>query len=240
MPEFIHDNLIVIGRIITIIPLMLIVTLYMGKRAIGEMPVFDFLIIVILGALVGADIADPEIDHLPTAVAIIAIGLFQKAIVKWKISNRKIGNLLTLGPTIVIQDGTLLYENMRKIQYSIDNVLFMLRQKDVFDIRDVETAIVEPNGALSVLIKPSKLPATREDLRLQQQSSAIAFPVISDGHIHYDTLTYFNLDEEWLRKQLAEQNIIGMNQIFFASISHPQSLHISLKERKPGIPPIKH
>lgn len=240
MPEFIHDNLIVIGRIITIIPLMLIVTLYMGKRAIGEMPVFDFLIIVILGALVGADIADPEIDHLPTAVAIIAIGLFQKAIVKWKISNRKIGNLLTLGPTIVIQDGTLLYENMRKIQYSIDNVLFMLRQKDVFDIRDVETAIVEPNGALSVLIKPSKLPATREDLRLQQQSSAIAFPVISDGYIHYDTLAYFNLDEEWLRKQLAEQNIIGMNQIFFASISHPQSLHISLKERKPDIPPIKH
>ncbi|MFJ6413298.1 DUF421 domain-containing protein [Terribacillus saccharophilus] len=240
MSELIHDNLIVIARIITIIPLMLVVTLYMGKRAIGEMPVFDFLIVVILGALVGADIADPEIEHLPTAVAIVAIGLFQKAIVKWKISNRKIGKVLTLGPTIVIQDGTLLYENMRKVQYSIDNILFMLRQKDVFDVRDVETAIVEPNGTLSVLKKPNKLPATREDLNLQQQTSAIAFPVISDGYIHHDTLTHFNLDEEWLRKQLADQNIIGMNQIFFASISHPQSLHISLKERKPNIPPIKH
>ncbi|PAE08407.1 DUF421 domain-containing protein [Terribacillus saccharophilus] len=240
MSELIHDNLIVIARIITIIPLMLVVTLYMGKRAIGEMPVFDFLIVVILGALVGADIADPEIEHLPTAVAIVAIGLFQKAIVKWKISNRKIGKVLTLGPTIVIQDGTLLYENMRKVQYSIDNILFMLRQKDVFDVRDVETAIVEPNGTLSVLKKTNKLPATREDLNLQQQTSAIAFPVISDGYIHHDTLTHFNLDEEWLRKQLADQNIIGMNQIFFASISHPQSLHISLKERKPNIPPIKH
>ncbi|VVM33699.1 DUF421 domain-containing protein [Terribacillus sp. AE2B 122] len=171
MSELIHDNLIVIARIITIIPLMLVVTLYMGKRAIGEMPVFDFLIVVILGALVGADIADPEIAHLPTAVAIVAIGLFQKAIVKWKISNRKIGKVLTLGPTIVIQDGTLLYENMRKVQYSIDNILFMLRQKDVFDVRDVETAIVEPNGTLSVLKKPNKLPATREDLNLQQQTS---------------------------------------------------------------------
>lgn len=88
MPELIHDNVIVLARIITIIPLMLAVTLFMGKRTIGEMPVFDFLIIVILGALVGADIADPEIEHLPTAIAIIAIGLFQKAIVKWKISNR--------------------------------------------------------------------------------------------------------------------------------------------------------
>ncbi|PAF23167.1 DUF421 domain-containing protein [Terribacillus saccharophilus] len=240
MTELIHDNLIVLARIITIIPLMLAVTLFMGKRAIGEMPVFDFMIIVILGALVGADIADPEIEHFPTAVAIILIGLFQKAIVKWKISNRKIGNLLTLGPTIVIQDGILLYENMRKIQYSIDNILFMLRQKDVFDVRDVETAIVEPNGTLSVLKKPNKLPATREDLKLQQHPSAIAFPVISDGYIHNDTLTHFNLDEEWLRKQLAEQNIIGMNQVFFASMSHPNSLHISLKDRKLNVPPIKH
>ena len=218
MPEFIHDNLIVLVRIITIIPLMLIVTLFMGKRAIGEMPVFDFLIIVILGALVGADIADPNIEHLPTAFAIIAIGLFQKAIVKWKIANRKIGKLLTLDPTIVIQDGTFLYDNMRKIEYSIDNILFMLRQKGIFDICDVETAVIEPNGTLSVLKKPAKLPVTREDLELQLPSSSIALPVISDGFIHYDTLYYFELDEEWLRKELAEQNIIGINNVFFESI----------------------
>lgn len=240
MPELIYDNLIVLVRIITIIPLMLAVTLFMGKRTIGEMPVFDFLIIVILGALVGADIADPEIEHLPTAVAIIAIGLFQKAIVKWKISNHKIGKLLTLGPTIVIQDGILLHENMQKIQYSIDNILFMLRQKDVFDIRDVETAIVEPNGTLSVLKKPSKLPVTREDLQLRQHTSAIAFPVISEGYIHRDTLTHFHLDEEWLRKQLAEQNIIGLNQVFFASISPSKRLHISLKNPKMHTPPVNH
>ncbi|MFP7170685.1 DUF421 domain-containing protein [Terribacillus sp. 7520-G] len=240
MPELIHDNLIVLSRIITIIPLMLIVTLFMGKRTIGEMPVFDFLIVVILGALVGADIADPNIEHLPTAFAVIAIGLFQKAIVKWKIANRKIGKLLTLDPTIVIQDGTFLYDNMRKIEYSIDNILFMLRQKDIFDISDVETAVIEPNGTLSVLKKTVKLPVTREDLKLREPISSIAYPVISDGVIHYDTLAYFQLDEEWLRTQLAEQNIIGINNVFFASISQQQKLHINLKDRKMTIPPIKH
>lgn len=240
MPELIHDNLIVLSRIITIIPLMLIVTLFMGKRTIGEMPVFDFLIVVILGALVGADIADPNIEHLPTAFAVIAIGLFQKAIVKWKIANRKIGKLLTLDPTIVIQDGTFLYDNMRKIEYSIDNILFMLRQKDIFDISDVETAVIEPNGTLSVLKKTVKLPVTREDLKLREPISSIAYPVISDGVIHYDTLAYFQLDEEWLRTQLAERNIIGINNVFFASISQQQKLHINLKDRKMTIPPIKH
>ncbi|MFP7492889.1 DUF421 domain-containing protein [Terribacillus saccharophilus] len=219
MPEFIHDNLIVLVRIVTIIPLMLIVTLFMGKRAIGEMPVFDFLIVVILGALVGADIADPEIEHLPTAFAIIAIGLFQKAIVKWKISSRRIGKLLTLGPTVVVQNGTLLFENMEKIQYSIDNILFMLRQKSVFNIEEVETAVVEPNGTLSILLKPDVLPVTRKDLHLLQHTSAIAFPVISEGYIHHETLIYLSLDEVWLNSQLAAQNINDINQVFFASIS---------------------
>ena len=57
------DSLKVIGRIVTILPLLLIIGLYMGRRSIGELPVFDFLVILVLGAVVGADIADPKIDH---------------------------------------------------------------------------------------------------------------------------------------------------------------------------------
>ena len=71
------DMLIIFVRILTILPLLLCITLFMGKRAIGELPVFDFLIVIILGALVGADIADPDIKHLPTAIAIIFIGIFK-------------------------------------------------------------------------------------------------------------------------------------------------------------------
>src|SRR5690606_24838184 len=120
--------------IVTIIPLLLFTTLFMGKRAIGELPVFDFLIVIILGALVGADIAEPDIKHLPTAFAIIAIGVFQRIVTRWKISNRKIGRLLTFEPTVVLQNGKFVNENLKKIRYSIDNILQMLREKDVFDI----------------------------------------------------------------------------------------------------------
>lgn len=67
----------VYGRIITIIPCLLIMTLFMGKRAIGEVPVFDFLIIIVLGAVAGADIADPDIPHVYTFLTIIAIGVLQ-------------------------------------------------------------------------------------------------------------------------------------------------------------------
>ena len=134
MLEFMKDMLLILGRIVTIIPLLLFTTLFMGKRAIGELPVFDFLIVIILGALVGADIAEPDIKHLPTAFAIIAIGVFQRIVTRWKISNRKIGRLLTFEPTVVLQNGKFVNENLKKIRYSIDNILQMLREKDVFDI----------------------------------------------------------------------------------------------------------
>ena len=87
MFEFIKDILIIFARILTILPLLLFITLFMGKRAIGEIPVFDFLIVIILGALVGADIADPNIEHFPTALAIIFIGIFQRVVANLKISN---------------------------------------------------------------------------------------------------------------------------------------------------------
>ena len=89
----------------------------MGKRAIGEIPVFDFLIVIILGAVVGADIADPNIEHFPTIMAIIFIGVFQRVIANWKIANRKVGKLLTLEPTVVIQDGKFIDKNLKKIRY---------------------------------------------------------------------------------------------------------------------------
>ena len=178
------DILIILARILTILPLLLFITLFMGKRAIGEMPVFDFLIVIILGALVGADIADPNIEHLPTALAIIFIGIFQRVVANWKISNRKIEKLLTLEPTVVIQNGKFIDKNLKKIRYSIDNILQMLREKNVFDINEVETAIIEGNGALSVLKKPQKNAVTREDLNIVNITSSISFPVIIEGTIN--------------------------------------------------------
>ena len=234
------DILLIFGRIVTIIPLLLFITLFMGKRAIGELPVFDFLVIVILGAVVGADIADPNIEHLPTAIAIIFIGIFQRIVANWKISNRKIGRLLTLQPTVVIQDGKLIHKNLKEIRYSIDNILQMLREKNVFDINEVETAIIEGNGALSVLKKPHKNPVTREDMNIIETTSSISFPVIIEGTIYSNVLKTVNLSEAWLMQQLSDQGVNDINNVFFASINHNLELHVSLKnEDNITIPPIK-
>lgn len=241
--ELIKELLVVTGRILTIIPLLLLVALYMGKRSIGELPVFDFLVIITLGAVVGADIADPEISHIHTAVAIVLIGLFQRIVSKLVIKYRKLGHLITFEPTIVIQDGKLIVKNLKKLRYSVDNVLQMLREKDVFDICDVYLGIIEANGRISILKKNSKASVTLEDMDLSKKSATISYPIIIDGKIYVDVLEKLNLSERWLIDQLSAVNIKENEEIFFASVNDKNELHISLRnylEDTEGILPIHH
>lgn len=241
--ELIKDLLVVTGRILTIIPLMLMVALYMGKRSIGELPVFDFLVIITMGAVVGADIADPKIQHIHTAVAIVLIGLFQRIVSKVVIKHRKLGHLITFEPTIVIQDGKIIIKNLKRLRYSVDNVLQMLREKDVFDISDVHLGIIEANGRISILKEDSKASVTLEDMNLVKKSAAISYPIIIDGKVNVDVLEKLNLSELWLRNQLYAVNIREVEEVFFASVNDKKELHISLRnymENTEGLLPIFH
>ena len=241
MIEFMKEMLIILGRIVTIIPLLLFMTSFMGKRAIGELPVFDFLIIVILGALVGADIADPEVKHLPTVLSIISIAIFQRIVANWKLSNRKIGRLLTFEPTVVIHDGKLLVKNLKEIRYSIDNILQMLREKGIFDLNEVQTAVIEANGALSVLKKAPNIEVTREDMNITKATSSLSIPAVVEGNIYEDVLQDVNADASWLKQQLANQGVDDIKDVFLASINRNLELHVSLKnESNITIPQIKH
>jgi uncharacterized membrane protein YcaP (DUF421 family) len=239
--HLIKELLIIAGRIITILPLLLFATLYMGKRSIGELPVFDFLVVTILAAVVGADIAEPAIPHIHTAVAIILIALLQRIVSGAIIKHRKFGHVITFEPTIIIQDGKLIAKNIQKLRYSIDNVLQMLREKDVFDINDVYLGIIEANGRLSLLKKDNKTSVTLEDMNLAKKSLSISYPVILDGKVYVDTLKKLNLNDSWLKQQLMDINVRTVEEVFFASINERKELHISLRgfmEDREGLLPI--
>lgn len=238
--EMIFDILRIYGRIITIIPLLLIVTLIMGKRSIGELPVFDFLVIIILGAVVGADIADPDINHIFTFLSVTAIAGLQILVSKLKIKHRRFGRLITFEPTIVIRNGTFIVNNLRKIRYSLDNVLQMLREKEVFDVSEVELALIEPNGNISIFKKPHKSNATVEDLGIKKMTSGVPYPVIIEGKIHNSVLSQLNLNVDWLLQQLQKKGLKA-EDIFFASVNEKHELHFSLQDYKnSSLPELSH
>ncbi|MBM7583600.1 uncharacterized membrane protein YcaP (DUF421 family) [Bacillus pakistanensis] len=234
----------ILGRIVTILPLALFATLYMGKRSIGELPVFDFLVILTLGAVVGADIADPKINHLYTAIAIIAIALLQKLIATWKIKYRKIGRLLTFEPTMVIYQGQFLVNKMKKIQYPIDTILQMLREQQIFNVKDVELAIVEANGSLSVKLYPEKEVARVEHILPQPNvfNKGIDIPVVIEGEIYEKVLYSRNLNESWLYEKLESKDIFDVKDVFYAAVNDMNELNVCIKNTNnlQNLPPILH
>ncbi len=236
MVETLKEILVVYGRIITIYPLLLFAALMMGKRSIGELPVFDFLIILSLGSLVGADIADPKIVHLHTALAVVGVALLQRVFSSVSIKRRWFGRLITFEPTIVIRNGEFVMGAMKKIRYSLDNILQMLREKDVFDISEVEVGIIEANGKLTVLKKATKLTPTLEDLNIFKSKAGVSYPVIVEGKIYTDILNQLELDEAWILGELSKHGL-NRNDIFFASVNAKNELTYSVVNNKTSSPP---
>ncbi|MGP4068730.1 DUF421 domain-containing protein [Halobacillus sp. B29] len=238
--DLLWDLLKVIGRIVTILPFLLAIGLFMGKRSIGELPVFDFLVVLVLGSVVGADIADPNINHIHTVVAMIAIALLQKLIVWSKLRNRKLGKLLTFEPTVVVFNGEIVEKNIKSINYSIDNIVQMLREKDVYHINDVELALIEANGSMSIKLKSEKENITREDFHLPYRGGGYDIPLILDGKLQKDILNHLGKNEEWLENQWRACGITSIENIFYGAITSQGEFHCSVKGKKVlNLPPIK-
>lgn len=220
---------VVTFRVITIFPLVLGITLFIGKRSIASMSVFDYLIIIALGAIIGADLADPNIPHIHTAYTLIIVGLLQKYVAVWVVKKRKFGSLITFEPTVVIRNGHFQNKNLKRIHYTIDNVLQMLRDKGIFEINQVELGIIEANGSLSVQKTAEQRPLTPSDVGIQSTQTSISVPVVLEGKIDEKALSHMKLTPDWLKTQLNLLGIDDLDKVFYASINNHQELHVSPK-----------
>ncbi|MCC5911060.1 MAG: DUF421 domain-containing protein [Clostridiaceae bacterium] len=214
-------------RIVTIMGLLLFLVLITGRRKIGELPVFDFLTIIILGNVVGADIADPEIPHLPTAYAVVLLIGIQYLISYITVKNRKFGSKVTFGPTVIIQNGQFIKSNMKRLRYSIENVLMFLREKEIFDINEVEFAVVEDSGNISVLKKSQYQPLTPNDMQIPTKYKGISIPLVVEGKAYEKNLKKLNLDVLWLENQLKNNNINSFEEVIYVDINTEGKLYIS-------------
>lgn len=141
--------------------------------------------------------------------------------------SRRIGKGLTFEPTVVIMDGVFKVKNLRKIHYSLDNILQMLREKEVFDVSTVKLGINEANGKISVYKNIDKSPVVREDIGLKGNKENLPYPVIIEGKIDHHTLRGMGMSESWLIDRLKEKGIKNIDEVFFASLTQDLKLHVS-------------
>ena len=124
------------------------------------------------------------------------------------------------------------YPEILKARYNIDDLMSQLRQKDVFDIAEVEYAVLETSGELTVLLKAESKPITKGDLQIRESNKFKGMPLtlIDDGEINLKGMREHHLTEQWLRTKLKQNGIDNPQTVFFASISNDGTLYMISRE----------
>ena len=226
---------VVAFRVLTIFLALQIMTLLMGKRQIAELPVFDFVVAITLGAVAGADLADHTIPHAPTIFAIVMVGLLQIIFTRVKVLLDAVRTASTFEPTIIVHRGKMIKENLAKIRYSTDDVLAQLRAKDVFDLNKIEYAVVEENGQIGVKRYSIEEPPARKELGVPPEPTRLPRRVISDGQVQDVALQSLGVNREDLQAQLARAGVNDISEVFIAMWDGDQSFYYSrMDEEGPG------
>lgn len=202
----------------------------LGKKLISQMTFFDFVAGISIGTIIGSIMFSKDIKLTVGLIGLIFfffIVLLIDILVVKSFILRKIFNGES---TIIIKHGKILEEGMKKARLNMDELLLKLRKKNVFYLDEVDIAIFETDGSLSVLQKPESQPATRKDLALTTSSRGYAQAIIIDGQVLDSTLTMIGKNQEWLDSILQSQGISNVSDVFFAQVDEQNNAYIDIRD----------
>jgi len=204
----------------------------MGKREIGQLSAIDFVVAIVIAELAAIPIADIKIPLLQGILPIAILSLAQISLSMLCLKSNAFRRIIYGVPNILIANGKIQQNEMRKARYNIDDLLTQLRERNVFNIADVEFAILETSGQLTVSLKPQKKPLSAEDLNLRSDYEGMPLTLIDDGEVNVKGLEDANLSVQWLEKELKKRNIASIQDVFYASLSSNGEMYLVEREDK--------
>ncbi|WP_079509879.1 DUF421 domain-containing protein [Mesobacillus jeotgali] len=201
---------IILFRTLLLYLLILLIFRLMGKREIGELSILDLVVYIMIAEMASLAIENTKAPLVDTLLPISLLVIIQITLAMLSLKSKKFRDIVDGKPTIIINNGKIDEKAMRSQRYNFDDLLLQLREKDVGDIADVEYAILEPSGTLSIFQK--KLGDQEE-----QQDSSLALPLIIDGEVQEDNLGMIDKSKIWLLDQLRKQGYGDPGEISFCS-----------------------
>jgi uncharacterized membrane protein YcaP (DUF421 family) len=199
-----NDLFMMIYRTFFLYILILVVFRYMGKREIGELSVFDLVVNIMIAEMAAMAIDQTNTELILSIVPIAILMFIQITMARLSIKSKKFRDLVDGSPTVIINHGKIDENAMRRQRYNFDDLLQQLREKDVSNIADVEFAILEPSGKLSIMKK-------------DMNNKNLTLPLVIDGDIQEDHLNRIHKTEEWLLQKLIEKGYKDIKDISFCS-----------------------
>jgi len=204
----------------------------MGKKQIGELEPFELVIALMISELATFPMQDIRIPVLHAIIPIVTLLFLQIATSLIELKSERARKIFTGTPSILIKNGIIDIAELRYQRFNINDLLEELRLKGYFNLSDIQYAILETSGELSILPKTGQSSATKDDLKLKITQESLPIPLIMDGNINHKNLKLLAKDEIWLNNLLKENNISNARDVFLGIIDTKNKFFYQFKEGK--------
>ncbi|OCT14964.1 hypothetical protein A8709_12600 [Paenibacillus pectinilyticus] len=224
------DILTIFLRTVLIYFVVFLMLRIMGKREIGKLSLFDLVISIMIAEIAVFVLEDAA---KPLTYGLVPMGtlvLIQVLIAYITLKSRTVRVLFDGKPSVLINKGMIDREEMKKHRYNLDDLMLQLRQNKVMNVADVEFAILEPSGKLSVVEKEVKETASLDPtIKATIRYEGLPLPLIMDGKVQDENLEKIGQTRFWLKNQLQEKGARDFKEVFYCSIDHRGRMFLDRK-----------
>ncbi|MFC0524743.1 DUF421 domain-containing protein [Pontibacillus salicampi] len=205
---------------------LFVLTKFLGKSQITQITAFDFIAALVLGELVGNALYDQEVGIRQVLFAVFLWGLliYTTEMITQKFKGTR--GLLEGRPSIIIYQGHIQKEQLTKGKLDINQLQHLLRSKEVFSIQEVEYAVLETDGTVSVLKKSLQQTPSRGDFDMQPEPVPLPRGIITDGEFIWDNIREAGLTKEWIMGELAIHQLYDVSDVLYAEYKKGEALYV--------------
>ncbi|MHB1393287.1 MAG: DUF421 domain-containing protein [Clostridia bacterium] len=221
--------LIVFVRTLILYLVIVVVLRLLGKRQIGQLQPSELVVALIIADLAAVPMANVGIPLINGIIPIITLFIMEELLSLISMKSERARGIISGKPSILIERGMIMEKELRRIRYNLNDLLEQLRLKNFFNLEDVDYAILETSGQLSVIPKAENKPATIKDLNIKPKAQQLPVTAIIDGRTISDNLYKIGLTNDWLANELRINKINSVKDVFFAYLNPERKLVYQLK-----------
>ncbi|WP_160673467.1 DUF421 domain-containing protein [Clostridium sp. C8-1-8] len=200
-----------------------------GKKSLSQITYFDYVSAITIGTIAGSITIEDNVGIIK-GIVVMLVWILIPVIMSYIGSKNLTFQRKTVGePIILIRNGTLDYNNLKKTKYNIEDLLMQLRKKEVFDISEVEFALLEVDGELSILKKSAYNSVTPKDLNISTPYKGLTLSLIINGRILESNLALSGKDKSWLNNQLKQKNMDSVEDVIYCGYTSDERLELFAK-----------
>ena len=217
-------------RVIIIYLVVLALVRLMGKRQIGELQPFELVIMLIFADLATIPMTDSSVPLLLGIIPLVTLVLLQYFLSLVSRKSIFFQNLINGKPVIVIGPNGIIYQNLKALNMSIDDLQEALRGCNVSNFDEVQYAIIETNGKMSVILKKANSPVTNEDMNIQGTENTFPITLVDDGKYNKENMELAKVDNNFISSILSKQNIKSIKDVLVLNIDNNGKIYLQTKK----------